>query len=300
MRHAVQQSSIPGWSTPLSQVARNSLLRGAAAVAIGMAWHTAVIGQTATICGVEVAQCNANDIFREGQSFKVDPAASVPSCAYGETVQVPVSVLAGRTTTNANRYSLGVEYESPASGQCVREFAPIGGPTNGFDGPVSGFSSLNGDTVGDLRAGGTSAGYINFTVPVLCQPDAQGRIALPAMLGFGSNNEKRVPDGVAANPTPKCYASNATYAPTTVTGVLTIKKDTVGGDASFPFAVSGGSASPASFSLSNGGSQDVRVTLSSAATTYTIRETLTGAWQLQAPVCHNLSMAGGCCCKVCR
>lgn len=271
-------------------------LRGSLAVALGVLAHGGAWAQD-TICGIQASKCTSNDLFNS-TSFKVDTTAPA-GCVAGQIVNVPVSVVAAPANTNGNRYSIGVEY-GVAGATCTTIPAQIPGPLTGFAGAVSGFSKINGDTVGDLPGQG-SAGYINFTVPTLCQPDATGQIKLQPLLGFGTSNKDDSFASVAAAPTPKCYADTLTYIPSTITGKLAVKKTVIGGTGgTFPFTVSGGTVAPApsGFNLTvaagASGSQPVTVTLSSTgSTTFTITETPQANYALQAPTCRNVTTGAG-------
>ncbi len=261
--------------------------RGAMAFMLGgVLAHGAAWGQD-TVCGVLASKCTSNDLFN-ASSFSVDTSAVPPNCAAGQIVNVPVSVRASTANTNGNRYSIGIEY-GVAGAACTIIPAQIPGPLTGFAGAVPGFTNLNGDAVGDL-SGSTGAGYINFTVPTACSPNAAGVITLQPLLGFGTPQDKATFASVAADPTPKCYVDTLTYSPKAITGKLTVSKVVNGGTGgSFPFAVSGGTApAPASFNLAGGASQVVSVTMAPTGTTaFTVTETPLANYALSSATCSN-------------
>lgn len=161
-------------------------------------------------------------------------------------------------------------------GQCQNRFTTVGtgGFTNKEGGPPS-------DTCGDLSGQATQS----FTVKVLCQPDADGKVPVATTAYWAQSS-----NGATCNAYPstaaKCANITAMAQVESVVGSITVNK--IANSGSFGFEIAGGTVSDSSFDLAGGASKTVTATAAIAGTQYTITESkLPEGWELKSATCSG-------------
>ncbi len=248
--------------------------RGAAAALVlgGVLLHGAAWGQGVS-CGEETLNCSSKDLVNLSTTVVSSP------CVIGTWNPVQITV-SGTPQGGNTRYDIGAWFRG--QNQCQTRMSTVG--TGGFTNQ----EGANADTCGDLTNG--TPGTQTFTVDAYCQPNAMGGLTVPTTLFWTNQN-----NGATCNSAPatasKCNTV-ANSAAVTFQGQLTVKKIAAGATAadSFPFTVTspaGGAATPASFSLANGGSQVVTATVTQAGLEYQVTETPGAGWQLTGVSCSG-------------
>jgi hypothetical protein len=240
--------------------------------------------------------CTAND---------VDIAAvmvnnGVTSCVAGTQVTLDLSL---NLRLNANqRYDIGVFVALDGKSPIVRSTA--GGSAScavtGIPTSPPPLGNLDGNACGDVGNATAFGSSVVTTIPlgrvtVPCTPDATGHLVLPAAVTWANNGSPtscQAPPAqwVQASSKSNCSAGITTQIPVTVSGRITVAKNTTpsGSSGSFAFNASGPGASPTAFSLAPGQQQVLNTAqLTTTAQVYTVTEQAAAGFDLSSLQCVN-------------
>ena len=234
--------------------------------------------------------CTANDI----DIAAVTVNNGVTSCVAGTSVTLDLSV---NLQLNANqRYDIGVFVALDGKSPIIRSSAGGSASCAVFGLPTSPppLANLDGNACGDIGDKGTASIHVG-TVTVPCTPDATGRLVLPAAVTWDNTSTAtscQAPPAqwVQASTKSKCSAGIAAQIPVTVTGRITVVKDTTpsGSPGSFAFNASGPGVSPAAFSLAAGQQQVLDTAqLTTTPQIYTVTEQAAAGFDLSSLQCTN-------------
>lgn len=223
-------------------------------------------------CAPDTYNCTAND----AQGAIRVTAPDIPSCTYGEWVDVPVTINA-TTSGNNERLDIGAWFVSDTPGQCQNVMTTA---TN-VDGQ---FRNVDGDTCGDMSGSATASQ--SFWVKVQCNPDANGVVTFPTLAYWSNHKSANVCNPYPAEK-PKCTKSETTVNVAAIKGKITVKKTAAdAGTLPFAFNVTGGTTQ--TFSLTAGGTPKViEVNATKTAVDYTITETVPDGWQFSGATCTS-------------
>ncbi len=199
--------------------------------------------------------CAANDVA----IAQVIVTNGVTQCVAGTTVNLGLAV---QLRSNANaRYDIGVFVAKDAKPPEISvadggsaDCAVFGIPTS--PAPLANF---DGNACGDIEKSSAVATVDLGTVSLLCVPDQNGRIKVPATITWQQNagGTCQAPPAawVESGGPSKCNASAGLDIPVQVVGSLTIVKRTLPAATPGSFAFSTTGASPATFPLASGQQQ---------------------------------------------
>jgi hypothetical protein len=234
--------------------------------------------------------CTANDV----DIASVTVNNGVSSCVAGTSVTLDLSLL---LRSNANqRFDVGVfvalDGKSPiilsnggGSANCSVVGLPMSPPP---------LANLDGNACGDVGSSGPISINIG-TVTVPCTPDATGRLVLPAVVTWANVSKPtscQAPPAqwLQASTKSNCSAGIAARIPVTVTGKITVAKETTpsGSSGSFAFSASGPAVSPTTFSLAAGQQQVLNTaSLTTTPQVYTVTEQAAAGFDLSSLQCIN-------------
>ncbi len=229
--------------------------------------------------------CSANDVA----IAQVVVTNGVTQCVAGTTVNLGLSV---QLRSNANsRYDVGVfvardgkppEISIGEGGSAL--CAVFGIPTS--PPPLADF---DGNACGDIEKSNSVATVDLGTVSVLCLPDQNGRLKLPATVTWqqnaGATCQAPPAAWVEAGTSSKCNASAGLDVPVQVVGSLTIVKRTLPAAPPGAFAFVATGASPTAFSLSDGQQQAITTgPLGATPSSVTVTESLLAGFDPSAEI----------------
>jgi len=234
--------------------------------------------------------CTSNDI----NVASVTVNNGITSCTAGTSVTLDLSLL---LRSNANqRFDIGVFVALDGKSPIIRSNA--GGSANcsvvGVPTSPPPLANLDGNACGDISSSGpVSINIGTLTVP--CTPDATGNLVLPAVVTWDNSSSStscKAPPAqwVRASTKSNCSAGITARIPVTVTGKITVVKNTTpsGSPGSFAFNASGSAVSPAAFSLSAGQQQVLNTAqLTTTAQVYTVTEQAAAGFDLSSLQCVN-------------
>lgn len=223
-------------------------------------------------CAPDTYNCTAND----AQGAITVTAPDIPSCTYGEWVDVPVTINA-TTSGNNERLDIGAWFVSDTPGQCWNAM------TTATDNVAGQFKNIDGDSCGDMSGNATASQ--TFTVKVQCNFDADGKVTFPTLAYWSNHKSANVCNPYPAAK-PKCTRGETTVNVTAIKGKITVKKIAAdAGTLAFPFNVTGGTTQ--TFSLKAGDSKEIEVDATKNGTSYTITETVPAGWAFSSATCTS-------------
>ena len=216
----------------------------------------------------------------------------VTSCAAGTSVTLDLSLL---LRSNANqRFDIGVFVALDGKSPIIRSTAGGSASCSVVGLPMSPppLANLDGNACGDIASSGPVSINVG-TVTVPCTPDATGHLVLPAVVTWDNNSSPtscQAPPAqwVQASTKSNCSAGITAQIPVTVTGRITVVKDTTpsGSPGSFAFNASGPAVSPAAFSLAAGQQQVLNTAqLTATPQIYTVTEQAAAGFDLSSLQC---------------
>ena len=159
------------------------------------------------------------------------------------------------------------------------------------------FNDVDNNACGDIAGSNTTATFNLTNVPVLCVADANGNLALPAVVvwennaGNAASCQAPVSQWVQAGTKAKCNVSTTTSTPVIVLGSITINKTAVGGNATFNYTGTGAGVAPFSITTVAGTGTNTIGSLATNNAVYTITESPTAGFTLTGLSCTNGGVA---------
>ncbi len=240
--------------------------------------------------------CTANDI----NIGSITVNNGVTSCDAGTSVTLDLSL---NLLLNANnRYDVGAFIALDGKSPIIR--ASAGGSAScsvvGLPTSPPPLANLDGNACGDigsaLALGSSTAATVRLgTVTVPCTPDATGHLVLPSVVTWSNNGSRTscqapAEQWVQASTKSNCSAGITAQIPVTVTGRITVVKETTpsGSPGSFAFNASGPAVSQPAFSLADGQQQVLDTAqLITTPQVYTLTEQAAAGFDLTSVQCIN-------------
>ena len=238
--------------------------------------------------------CTADDI--RIATVKVNNGVS--SCVAGTSVTLDLSV--SLQLNASQRYDIGVFIAR--DGKSPIRLSNDGGSAScsvfGLPTSPAPLANLDGNACGDVgdttAFGNSPATTVHLgTVTMPCTPDATGRLVLPAAVTWATNGSPtscQAPPAqwVQAGAKSKCNTEIVAQIPVTVSGRITVVKETTppGSPGSFAFNASGPALAPTAFSLVAGQQQVLNTAqLTTTPQVYTVTEQAAAGFDLSSLQC---------------
>ena len=234
--------------------------------------------------------CTANDIA----IASVTVNNGITSCVAGTSVTLDLSLTMVLNATK--RFDVGVFIARDAKSPIIQAASGGSASCSVFGLPTTPppYADADGNACGDVGSAGLSALHVG-TVTLTCTPDATGRLVLPAVATWQTNSDATSCQAPAANwvtagTKSKCSEGIAARIPVTVSGSITVVKETTpaGSAGTFPFTATGPGVTPTAFTLA-AGQRTVLGTaqLATGAQVYTISEQSVAGYDLATLQCRD-------------